>query len=113
MSPMLRERPLRQESAAACGCKALPRAIKLGRMEDIPQDARFPARHWHALADGRLQCDVCPRDTPATPAATLTRARATARGHGLRYVYTGAIEVRPGVWGNRRQPVAFRAAAGA
>jgi hypothetical protein len=43
MSPMLRERPLRQESAAACGCKALPRAIKLGRMEDIPQDARFPA----------------------------------------------------------------------
>ncbi|MGB0747712.1 MAG: AmmeMemoRadiSam system radical SAM enzyme [Magnetospiraceae bacterium] len=21
----------------------------------------FPARYWHALADGRLQCDVCPR----------------------------------------------------
>jgi len=21
----------------------------------------FPARHWHALPDGRLQCDVCPR----------------------------------------------------
>src|SRR5580692_3012949 len=21
----------------------------------------FPARHWHALADGRIQCDVCPR----------------------------------------------------
>lgn len=21
----------------------------------------FPARHWHAIADGRLQCDVCPR----------------------------------------------------
>ena len=20
-----------------------------------------PARHWHALADGRIQCDVCPR----------------------------------------------------
>src|SRR5271157_5456939 len=20
-----------------------------------------PARHWHRLADGRLQCDVCPR----------------------------------------------------
>ncbi len=20
-----------------------------------------PARHWHALADGRVQCDVCPR----------------------------------------------------
>jgi pyruvate formate lyase activating enzyme len=22
----------------------------------------FPARWWHALDDGRLQCDVCPRD---------------------------------------------------
>jgi pyruvate formate lyase activating enzyme len=21
----------------------------------------FPGRHWHALPDGRLQCDVCPR----------------------------------------------------
>ena len=21
----------------------------------------FPARYWHALADGRIQCDVCPR----------------------------------------------------
>ncbi len=21
----------------------------------------FPARHWHPLKDGRLQCDVCPR----------------------------------------------------
>ena len=21
----------------------------------------FPARHWHVLPDGRLQCDVCPR----------------------------------------------------
>lgn len=23
--------------------------------------ASFPARHWHRLDDGRLQCDVCPR----------------------------------------------------
>lgn len=22
----------------------------------------YPARYWHALADGRLQCDLCPRD---------------------------------------------------
>ncbi|PJA32467.1 MAG: AmmeMemoRadiSam system radical SAM enzyme [Zetaproteobacteria bacterium CG_4_9_14_3_um_filter_53_7] len=22
----------------------------------------FPARYWHALEDGRIQCDVCPRD---------------------------------------------------
>src|SRR4051812_10946037 len=21
-----------------------------------------PARHWHTLPDGRIQCDVCPRD---------------------------------------------------
>ncbi len=27
-----------------------------------PQDASIvPGRHWHALADGRIQCDLCPR----------------------------------------------------
>jgi pyruvate formate lyase activating enzyme len=31
------------------------------------------------------------RDTPPTPPATLTRAQAIARGHGLRYVYTGNV----------------------
>jgi len=30
-------------------------------------------------------------DIPATPAATLTRARKIALGHGLRYVYTGNV----------------------
>ena len=25
------------------------------------RSAIVPARHWHALADGRIQCDVCPR----------------------------------------------------
>ncbi|OJX70890.1 AmmeMemoRadiSam system radical SAM enzyme [Magnetospirillum sp. 64-120] len=25
------------------------------------QGSHFPARHWHALEDGRIQCDVCPR----------------------------------------------------
>jgi pyruvate formate lyase activating enzyme len=25
-------------------------------------DTPFPARHWHRLDDGRIQCDVCPRD---------------------------------------------------
>jgi pyruvate formate lyase activating enzyme len=29
-------------------------------MEQV-QGSHFPARHWHALDDGRLQCDVCPR----------------------------------------------------
>jgi len=27
----------------------------------VPESAH-PARWWHALADGRLQCDLCPRD---------------------------------------------------
>jgi len=27
----------------------------------IPE-SRHPCRWWHALADGRLQCDLCPRD---------------------------------------------------
>lgn len=31
------------------------------------------------------------RDIPATPVATLTRARAIARRNGLRYVYTGNV----------------------
>ncbi|MDO8376643.1 MAG: AmmeMemoRadiSam system radical SAM enzyme [Aquabacterium sp.] len=25
-------------------------------------DAPYPARWWHKLADGRIQCDLCPRD---------------------------------------------------
>ncbi len=33
-------------------------------MSDAPIDidSRYPARWWHALPDGRLQCDLCPRD---------------------------------------------------
>ena len=25
-------------------------------------NTRYPGRWWHLLADGRLQCDLCPRD---------------------------------------------------
>ena len=25
-------------------------------------DGAFPARYWHATDDGRIQCDLCPRD---------------------------------------------------
>ena len=35
-------------------------------------------------------------DTPATPPRTLTRVREIARGHGLRYVYTGNVHDRGG-----------------
>jgi pyruvate formate lyase activating enzyme len=28
----------------------------------ILKDERHPAKHWHKLDDGRLQCDICPRD---------------------------------------------------
>ena len=27
-----------------------------------PAETQHPARWWHALPDGRLQCDLCPRD---------------------------------------------------
>ena len=27
-----------------------------------PASTPYPARWWHALPDGRLQCDLCPRD---------------------------------------------------
>ncbi len=30
-------------------------------MDQTVQGSHFPARYWHRLDDGRLQCDVCPR----------------------------------------------------
>ncbi len=32
------------------------------RVNTLPRGGVHPARHWHALADGRIQCDVCPRE---------------------------------------------------
>ena len=29
---------------------------------DPPRRTSAPARWWHTLADGRIQCDLCPRD---------------------------------------------------
>jgi pyruvate formate lyase activating enzyme len=31
-------------------------------IRDRLPDEHFPARWWHALPDGRVQCDLCPRD---------------------------------------------------
>lgn len=30
--------------------------------EEIGTNERHPAKYWHKLEDGRLQCDLCPRD---------------------------------------------------
>lgn len=30
-------------------------------MDDLDKVANFPTKYWHALSDGRVQCDVCPR----------------------------------------------------
>jgi pyruvate formate lyase activating enzyme len=30
--------------------------------EPISKRERYPAKYWHKLDDGRLQCDLCPRD---------------------------------------------------
>jgi pyruvate formate lyase activating enzyme len=34
---------------------------------DRDADGTVPARWWHALPDGRLQCDLCPRDCKLHP----------------------------------------------
>src|ERR1035438_10493847 len=46
---------------------ALPRAeMEGGRMEGRQgmsvAESQYPARWWHILDDGRMQCDLCPRD---------------------------------------------------
>ena len=30
--------------------------------ESISTDERYPAKYWHRMDDGRIQCDLCPRD---------------------------------------------------
>lgn len=30
--------------------------------EPISAAERYPAKYWHQLSDGRIQCDLCPRD---------------------------------------------------
>ena len=32
-----------------------------GSLDAVDPAALFPGRHWHALDDGRVQCDLCPR----------------------------------------------------
>jgi pyruvate formate lyase activating enzyme len=35
--------------------------IRIARVENMSA-ALHPGRYWHMLADGRMQCDLCPRD---------------------------------------------------
>lgn len=47
--------------------------------EPITPDQQFPARYWHVLQDGRIQCDLCPRDCKlhdGQRGACFVRARA-------------------------------------
>ena len=30
--------------------------------EPIRTAEQYPAKYWHQLGDGRIQCDLCPRD---------------------------------------------------
>jgi pyruvate formate lyase activating enzyme len=48
------------------------------QFEPFEGESAFPARYWHALPDGRLQCDLCPRDCKLHPeqrGACFVRAR--------------------------------------
>jgi pyruvate formate lyase activating enzyme len=83
-------------------------------MENVYTSDGVPGRYWHALADGRIQCDLCPRecklhegqrglcsdwkmrDVLSTPPSTLKRAREIALRTGLRYVYTGNVHDEAG-----------------
>jgi pyruvate formate lyase activating enzyme len=62
--------------------------------EEIEAESRWIADHLGPdvpLHFTAFHPDYKMLDVPHTPAATLTRARAIARAHGLHYVYTGNV----------------------
>ncbi len=61
---------------------------ELGRMTAWVAEHLGPDVPLHFTA---FHPDYRMRDVPPTPPATLARARALARAHGLRYVYTGNV----------------------
>ena len=34
----------------------------MANLTDLPTGSVVPTRYWHPLADGRIQCDLCPRE---------------------------------------------------
>ena len=34
----------------------------MNKPSDWMEESHYPARWWHTLDDGRIQCDLCPRD---------------------------------------------------
>jgi len=44
-----------------CACRAIRSASGRSTSHEHSRIA-LPARWWHALPDGRIQCDLCPRD---------------------------------------------------
>ena len=67
--------------------------------DELHRAAQWFAEHlgpdvpWHFTA---FHPDWKMLDRPATPAATVARARAIARGYGLHYVYTGNVRDEAG-----------------
>jgi pyruvate formate lyase activating enzyme len=52
---------------------------------DAHADGAWPAQWWHALPDGRIQCDLCPRECklhPGQRGLCFVRARAPAEQGG-------------------------------
>ena len=69
----LRDGAVRSQSGISLTCVGVPPDVRAaatrqngGDEEERPMDAEIApglhaTRHWHALSDGRVQCDVCPR----------------------------------------------------
>lgn len=59
--------------------------------ETAAGNARYPGRWWHLLEDGRLQCDLCPRDCrlhPGQRGACFVRMRGEGGDAGQLFLTT-------------------------
>lgn len=101
------------------------------RDDTVPRPGEDPSvvttTYWHALDDGRVQCDVCPRHCrmrDGQRGLCVVRAKAggavalttwgldrDGRCAGCGTPCAGVFEARPGTWGGRRRPVRLSAVA--